>query len=249
MMLGMVDAGSLSDAEQRVWDAFRAGRPVEFGTGKAEDDDPARGKSWGPDRQVRAVVLTALLCGGVEAKSGQIGEVYLDRVCVIGKLELPGAAVKHRLRLHQCYVADGVDLSDATIPTLDLEGCHVGAISLLRAKIDGTFSLRGAVLDGKDGAALNAAGLTVTGHIFCDEGFKAAGEINLAGASIGLQLAGIKMWGNLSLRGADLDQCHLAKVDLGELKGASHASDQHGCPTAVSGGQNDHREQTRRSEP
>ena len=46
-----------------------------------------------------------------------------------------------------------------------------------------------------------------------------------------------------------LTQCHLAKVDLGELQVASHASDQHGCPTAVSRGQIDHREQTRRSEP
>jgi hypothetical protein len=44
-------------------------------------------------------------------------------------------------------------------------------------------------------------------------------------------------------------QCHLAKVDLGELKSPSHASDQHGRPTAISLGQIDHGEQICRSEP
>jgi len=41
MMLGMVDAEDLSDAERQVWDAFPTGRLVDFGTGIAEDDDPA----------------------------------------------------------------------------------------------------------------------------------------------------------------------------------------------------------------
>jgi len=49
--------------------------------------------------------------------------------------------------------------------------------------------------------------------------------------------------------GTRFPQCHLAKVDLGELQLASHPSDQHGCPTAVPRGQIDHRAQTRRSEP
>jgi hypothetical protein len=185
MMLVMVVEGGLSAAERRVWEAFPAGTLVEFGTGKAEDDDPASGEGWGPDRQVRAEVLAELLCGAVEVESGQIGEVYLDRACIIGKLGFPGAAFKYGLRLHQCYVADGIDLSDAAIRTLDLESCHVGVINLLRAKINGTFSLRGAVLDGKDETALYAAELTVTGDALCDEGFKAIGPITLGGANIG----------------------------------------------------------------
>ena len=67
----MVDAEDLSDAERRVWDAFPTGRLVEFGTGHAEDDHPAGGEGWGPDRQVRAEVLAALLCGVVEVNLGR----------------------------------------------------------------------------------------------------------------------------------------------------------------------------------
>ena len=176
MMLGMAVAGDLSDAEQRVWDAFPTGRLVDFGTGKAEDDDPAGGESWGPDRQVRAEVLAALLCGAVEVEPGQAGEIWLARARITGQLNLPGATFKHRLRLNECYVADGIDLSEATTRTLDLRGCHVGPIRLWGAKINGMFNLSGAHLDGKDGPALTAAELTVTADMFCDRGSRPPGR-------------------------------------------------------------------------
>ena len=44
-------------------------------------------------------------------------------------------------------------------------------------------------------------------------------------------------------------QCHLAKVDLGHVDGLSRASDQYGCPDAVSRAATNCREQSRRSEP
>ena len=195
-MLGMVVTEDLWDAERRVWDAFPTGRPVELGTGDAEDGDPARGEGWGPDRQVRADVLAALLCGAVEVEPGQVGEIYLDRAHITGKLKLRGATLKHRMRLNACYVPDGIDLSEATAGTLELRGCRVGPIRLGRAKINGGFNLSGTHVDGKDGPALTAPGLTVTAGMFCDEGFQADGEVNLLGASIG---------GQLSLDGARLN--------------------------------------------
>jgi hypothetical protein len=195
MTLGMVAAGDLSDAERRVWDAFPTGRPVDFGTGTAEDDDPGGGEGWGPDRQVRPEVLAALLCGAVEVEPGQVGEILLDRARVTGKLKLPGATVKHRLWLNQCSIAGGIDLSEATTRGLRLRGCRVGAVQLDRARINGVLSLRGAHLDGKDGRALSADGLTVAEGMYCDQGFQADGEVSLLSASIGI----------LSLKGAHLD--------------------------------------------
>jgi hypothetical protein len=184
MMLGMVDIGDLSDAERQVWDAFPTGRLVDWGTGNAEDDDPVGGADWGLDRQVRAEVLAALLSGAVEVEPGQVGEICLDRARIIGKLDLPGATFKHRMRLNACHVADGIDLSEATIRTLHLRGCHVGMIRLSGTKIDGVFDLEGAHLDGKDGIALTANRLTVTGAMGCHE-LQAGGEIQLVSASIG----------------------------------------------------------------
>src|SRR5215472_16988380 len=175
MILGMVVAVDLSEAEQRVWEAFPSGTLADFGTGNAEDDDPSGGEGWGPDRQVRAEVLARLLCGAVDVQPGQAGEVYLTRARVVGKLGFPGAAFKHRLRLNECYVPDGIDLSEATTRTLSLRGCRVGAMHLDSARITGTLDLRGAHLDGKDGPALTAQGLTITSDMLCREGFQADG--------------------------------------------------------------------------
>lgn len=167
MMLGMVVARDLSDAERQVWDAFATGKLVDFGTVNAEDNDPARGESWGLDRQVHAEVLAKLLCGAVDVQAGPTGGIYLNRARVIGELRLPDATLKHRLRLSDCYLADGIDLSETTTRTLDLRGCRIGAIRLYNAKINGAFNLRGAHLDGKDGPALIAEELTVTADMFC----------------------------------------------------------------------------------
>jgi hypothetical protein len=187
MMLGMVRVDDLSASEQRVWDNFPTGKLVDFGTGNAEDDHPAGGEDWGPDRQVRAEVLAALLCGAVEVEPGQVGGIYLQRARITGELELPGATFMYRMRLNECCVPDGFDLSDATLRGMDLRGCDIGAMRLPYAKIDGVFDLRGAHLDGKGERALSAVGLTVTGDMFC-HGLQAEGEIFLNDASIGSQL-------------------------------------------------------------
>jgi hypothetical protein len=144
MMHGMTIAKDLQDAEQRVRDAFPAGEIVEFGAVNAEDDDPSAGESWGFDRQVRAEVLAMLLCGAVGVETGQTGGIYLSPARVIGELRLPDSILKQRLLLNRCHVADGINLSEGTTPTLDLEGCHIGAISPCNAKLNGAFSLSGA---------------------------------------------------------------------------------------------------------
>ena len=89
-MLGMVVAGGLSDAERRVLDAFPTGSLVEFGTGNAEDD-PACGEGWGPDRQVHAELLVALLCDAVEVEPGQASEIHLDRGAARSVVNVAGA--------------------------------------------------------------------------------------------------------------------------------------------------------------
>jgi len=59
----------LTPPEPRVWDAFTAGRPVDLRTGSPEDDNVAAGRRWGPERSVRAEVLTALLLGDGAART------------------------------------------------------------------------------------------------------------------------------------------------------------------------------------
>lgn len=87
--------------------------------------------------------------------------------------------------LNKCYIPEGIDLSEATVRTLHLTGCHVGAVRVSRATINGVFTLSGTYLDGNDGPALTADGLTVISNMFCDDGFYANGKISLTDARIG----------------------------------------------------------------
>jgi hypothetical protein len=83
---------------------------------------------------------------------------------------------------------DGVNLSEATTRTLQLGACHVGAMRLYNAKINGALILTAVHLDGKDGPALNAESLTVAAEMSCDQRFRADGGVYMPGASIGRQL-------------------------------------------------------------
>jgi hypothetical protein len=184
---GVWNTRGLSDAELRVLAAFPTGSCVKLAAGNA-GDDPARGESWGPDRQVRARFLLSLLCGAVEVGPDMVGEIDVDGACVIGKLGFPGVAFKHRLHLNNCYVPDGIELTEGSAQTLRLEGCRVAAIYLLGAKIDGSLTLSGSHVGGTGRRAISADRLALTGNMYCDEGFRAYGEVVLSGASIGGQL-------------------------------------------------------------
>jgi hypothetical protein len=188
-------ADGLSDAELQVFHAFPTGSLVKLGSGDAEDDPPHQ-EGWGPGQLVRAAFLVSLLCGAVEVEPGLVGAVNIEGACVIGELGFPQVTFKHRLRLHDCYVPDGINLEEATTRTLLLDGCDVAAIYLLGAKIDGSLVLSGAHVGGRDRHAIAADRLAITGNVWCDKGFQASGGIGLAGASIG---------GQLVFRGARLD--------------------------------------------
>jgi hypothetical protein len=132
----------------------------------------------------------------IEVEPGLVGAVNIEEARIIGELGFPQVTFKHRLRLHNCYIPDGINLEEATARTLLLGGCRIAAIYLLGAKIDGSLILSGAHVGGKGRCAMAADRLTLTGNMWCDKGFQAHGEIGLSGASIG---------GQLIFRGAHLD--------------------------------------------
>jgi hypothetical protein len=188
MMAAMSGTGGLSVSEQRVWDAFATGNLVDFGTGDAEGEEPADGVSWGGDRQVRAEVIAALLCGARSPEPGHAGRVWLRCARITGTIDLQDAEVRHILRLERCHVMGGADLTDAAGRTIMLVGCQVGPVSLLGATIAGRLSFRSSHLAGADGPALIADGLSVTGEMTCDGEFRADGGLRIPGASIGGRL-------------------------------------------------------------
>lgn len=190
--------------EQRLLQAVTAGTWVNFATGDAERDDPARGEEWPEDRIVEAALLRDLLTGYPGARA-----VRLSGARITGVLDLEAAVLGCPLALWSCHFEDPVNLREAQAPAIRLHHCHLpeldaeqlhtrgnlelngltaGPVSLHAAHIGGQLSLAGARLVNPGGTALDAQVLTVDKDMFCGRGFTAHGTVGMAGAHIGGQL-------------------------------------------------------------
>jgi hypothetical protein len=205
---GWRPGGILTQLEEEMVAGAAAGELVDRGKGPFA---LAEMQAWAQERTVRAAVLRYLLTAGqwpVDEKG-----VRLRGVRIGGLLDLEGTALRCPLLLDCCYLDadEPVCLDDATVSRLTLTGCQMAgltgkmltarALSLSRstlsaslrlpgAEITGPLDCSGAQLTGRDshGNALVAEMMKVSGGVFLNEGFTAAGAVRLIGADITGQL-------------------------------------------------------------
>ncbi|MFZ3469171.1 membrane-associated oxidoreductase [Streptomyces sp. 4.24] len=146
----------LTPAERRVWDAFPRGERVDFC--EAPGETGAAGDGWGPERTVRAEVLTALLLNGPTAE-GLVAGLNVRGARITGKLNLKYAVVEHPIRLRACWferkpLLYGAQLrvfvaNDSTLPGLTADTVRVDvALRLSCCRISGPVRLAGARIAG-----------------------------------------------------------------------------------------------------
>ncbi|MFE2353244.1 membrane-associated oxidoreductase [Streptomyces parvulus] len=147
-----MEINDLTPAEARVWRAFATGTAVDFRA--ADDEDPADGASWGPERTVRSAVLRALLLDGPR-EDGEVPALSLAGARVSGRLELQNAEVDHPVRLRHCHFDEAprlyaarlreLNLSESVLPGLIGHAVRVdGVLRLTRARFGGMVRLGGA---------------------------------------------------------------------------------------------------------
>ncbi|MBC9712035.1 membrane-associated oxidoreductase [Streptomyces sp. TRM66268-LWL] len=163
----------LTPAEARVWAAFPRGTALDFRT--AEDEDITLGAGWGPDRTLRAEVLTALLLDGPR-ESGEIPALRIAGARITGQLALLYGQVECTVSLLGCHLDSEPLLFGARMRRVYLGECVLpglaagaavfdGDLSLVNAKVGRAVSLTGAQIGGSltlDGAVLGADGGTGT---------------------------------------------------------------------------------------
>lgn len=256
----LVPPTDLSPAEQRVWRAFGRGELLDL-----SDAD---------DRGVRGEIISALLLGAQQAEPGKVAALRLTGAHITGSLEVPYADVTPMIFLRECELDNAVSLEGTTrrvifhtcrLPGLHAPGVQVdGQLSLYGSKIDGRLTLLGANvngelnlshthLTGRDGVAVSADRLVVTGNLLARR-LDAGGRVRMPGAQISgtldfsgaqvrnpdgeavtaeriavgdhLNLSGLIAEGRVRLRGASIDgQLLLAGATLKNPGGqALHAS-------------------------
>ena len=214
----MLSYEEMTPPERELWNAFPEGRLVDLRVGSPDEDDPAQGAGWGPERTLRAAVVTALARGANAAPPGAVTALRVAGARITGRLDLAEAEIGHLLRFEGCWFVEAPNLFGASTRTIGIVGCQVpgmnaslasvegsldlrrsvlsGRLSLLRARIAGELQLGGAVLSDPDGWALFAGGLVMEGGVFCRHAFTAHGGIRLLGAHLP---------GGLFMEGARLD--------------------------------------------
>jgi len=200
------------------------------------DNDPSKAEKsctnpgWGRKREIRAEVIR-WLCVDEKAKHEVDPRgIRVYGAKITGRLDLRSVSIPFPIYLEHCCLMKDVDLRDAQLPLLSLDGCWVPPISADRLDVKGSVflrygfhgaevSLNGAQIGGNlecGGAkfinhmniALNGEGLNVRGDVFLTNGYHAEGEVRLLGAQIG---------GNLQCDGGTLINPTGRALDAGHI--------------------------------
>ncbi|MFF3595263.1 oxidoreductase [Kitasatospora indigofera] len=139
----MLTYTELSGPEQRVWDGFAAGTPVDLRSGSAGPDDPRAGAGWGEERTVRAEVLRALLLGG------SAGRLRLAGALITGELDLADSTVGGTITLEGCRFERPVVLRGASMRSTGLIDCWIPGLDGWLLQVDGNLFFQDSTIEGR----------------------------------------------------------------------------------------------------
>ncbi len=218
----MARSPRLTEAERTLWNAFPAGETVELGPvpsgpdAAAGHNAPKDGDTWGPERTVRAEVITSLLLGAREAAPGSVAAVRLRGARITGSLAIIGGAVGHELDLKGCHLDEPVLLTGTTTRSVRLTDCALPGLNGGGMRVAGHLSLSGSTVTGtvRLARAQFESGLWLAGtRITADDvwALSAGSMVVESGATLrnaditgGVRLAGSRVNGDLNLEGAVL---------------------------------------------
>lgn len=207
----------LTDAEHRMWEAYRTGRTCDLSARVAAQDDPHSDRPWGPERSVRAEVVALLLLHGPPPVPGRVVALKLRGVRILGRLELSGGRVEPYVEFQSCRFDSELQLAETRACTLRLVNCAIPRLEAARLHTEGDLHLlasrvargirltdaqigtdllisRAVVRPDNKGRAITADGMSVA-QDFQGDMLETYGEISLRGAKVGV---------SMNLRGARL---------------------------------------------
>ncbi|TKJ38749.1 MAG: hypothetical protein CEE38_03330 [Planctomycetes bacterium B3_Pla] len=205
--------GTLTEAEEKLFQAFANGQLADFSAKDATNNNPADANNWGPERTIKSEHIAWLCRDDHASELVAHNGIWVKGARVDRRIQLNGAHISFLLFFDKCALPEGISVVNAELFCLSLPGTHTGPITADGAKVEGSvflekgFKAKGEVRllgatvggqlscidghfinpdgpDGPEGHALNADGLTVEGSVFLRDGFRSEGKVNLAGASI-----------------------------------------------------------------
>ena len=151
--------GTLTEAEQKFFTAVAKGEVADYSAEVEENNNPVDAANWGPERVLKADRIAWLSTNKQASELVTHRGIRLKGTRIEEKLDLEYGDILFPLIFEKSNFPQGMNLRDAKIRDLNLDGTHTGPI------------------DGD--------GLTIEGCLFLSNGFEASGEVRLIGAKIG----------------------------------------------------------------
>ncbi|MEU6072048.1 membrane-associated oxidoreductase [Streptomyces sp. NPDC047082] len=190
-----MDFDDLTPAEEQVRRAYSRGETVDFRA--AEDEDPADGADWGPQRTIRASVLKALLLSAPQ-EDGRIAALRLRGARVTGTLNLAYGVIDQPVRLSHCYFEAAPDLYGCRLRQLNLSSSVLPAIRVNNARIDGPLRMTDCRIRG----TVRLGGSQIAGALFLDGAELTAADAQLPTLQLHQTVIGLDLWApRLRVRG------------------------------------------------
>src|SRR6187200_329438 len=95
----LLEPSELSPQEQRLCAKARADALLDLRSRWPGENDPTRGREWGPDRRIRAEVLYQLLTGQGPQLANEVLAVRIRGAEIVGRLNLTGSKLRCPLEL------------------------------------------------------------------------------------------------------------------------------------------------------
>ncbi|MFG1705633.1 hypothetical protein ACFLIM_20795 [Nonomuraea sp. M3C6] len=207
-------APRLTEAEQRLWNAFPTGETLELGPVKtggrrtAAENAPTDGHTWGPERSIRAKVIAWLLLGARDAGTGSVPAVRLRGARITGQLAITGGTIPHELILSGCHLDEPIRLTGSTTRTVRLTDCCFPGLSGGGMRVAGHLSLSGSNITGtvRLSRAQFESGLWLGGtKVVADDDDEWALYANAAVVDSGTYMRNADFTGGVGLVGARLN--------------------------------------------
>ena len=150
---------TLTPAEKNLFRKIAAGEVADYSSSNQDENDPAHAEDWGENRVLQAERI-AWLCANKKAREYITHRgLHIRGARIEGVLDLEIVRFPYYCVLERCAITNEIILRYAELSGLSLSGSFTGPI--------------------------RADGMKVDGGVFLNNGFKAEGEVRLAGATIG----------------------------------------------------------------
>lgn len=200
--------GTLTEAEKKLFESVAKDELANYSVKAEEDNDPAKAGDWGPERVLKADRLSWLCTDRKASELVTHRGIRLKGTLIEEKLDLEYGDILFPLIFEKSNFPQGMNLRDAKIRELNLDGTYTGPIDgdgltvdgciflsngfeasgevrLIGAKIGGDLDCENSRFINPEADALSGRGLKVEGCVYLRKGFEAKGEICMAGAIIG----------------------------------------------------------------